>query len=622
MSVELLQDLQGEVRRLFIAGSALAQGDLRIAKLQPQLKKLGESAPVFNRIAEASDAVLNAPREDSAVKLLELATLLSAVLHTQGKTETAGELQPISSESIELPTDMPYRRLKPLLELLTTKGQGRLEQLRQAVQDGVHLDLRALPIMCSALDETFPEIAELIAETIRTGYGESALPILRQQINLQGGKGDARRLLLIEQLAGSEAEPLVLEAAANGSVDLKIAAISTLGKYAQHEPLLLEMSREKRKEVRQAAFASLASLGTEAAFNRLFEALTSSKDRELAIEPTRSTNSTALLERIIKQAELSFETYMRSDEGKERGAAIEQLNAELLCLHGTGTVVSTRHSYWHRRINRSPASEALSDAVFTLIQRLLTTRDFIVPETEAVVENAAELLLNMNTEQGNRLLLELPQEKSILFIGFRFRAAYRLLPPAELFQAFAPILDEPASNAARELIHVIEQMVSEQTHLSELDTSTTAQAEGWDSRWIHAFVKADAVLLVTLFAHKSDRVVTEYLLSKLGKNASLHHHLDQRILFALYRIGCKETPELVLGLLERRYYYYSDDNIQQLIALMPRSYIPRLRELAAKPNVARPEELIAIADAMEAAPAEIIEESGPSLWRWIRSKLS
>ncbi|MBD3919398.1 HEAT repeat domain-containing protein [Paenibacillus sp. PR3] len=621
MSVELLQDLQQEVRRLFIAGSALAQGDLRIAKLQPQLKQLGESAPVFNRIAEASDAVLSASREDSAVKLLELATLLSAVLHTQGKTETVGELQSIQSESIDLPTDMPYRRLKPLLDILSTKGQGRLEQLRQAVQDGVHLDLRALPMMCSALDETFPEIAELVAETIRTGYGDSALPLLRRQINLQGGKGDARRLLLIERLAGSEAESLVLDAAENGSVDLKIAAISTLGEYAQHESLLLEMSREKRKEVRQAAFDSLASLGTDAALNRLFEALTSSKDRELAIEPIRIANSTALIQRIIQLAEQSLETYMRS-EGKERGAAIEQLNAELLCLHGSGTVVSNRNSYWHRRINSSRASEALSDAVYAVVHKLLTTRDFIAPETEMVVENAAELLLTMNTEQGNRLLLELPQEKSIVFIGFRFRAAYRLMSPAELFRAFAPMLETPSSNAARELLHVIEQLVSEQTDSSDMDASTTALAECWDSRWIHAFVKADAALLVTQFAHKPDRVVTEYLTSSLGKNASLNRHIDQRILFALYRIGYKDTPELVFGLLERRYYYYNDDNIQQLIALMPRSYIPRLRELALKPNVARPEELIAIADAMEAAPAEIIEESGPSLWRWIRNKLS
>lgn len=621
MSVELLHDLQQEVRRLFIAGSALAQGDLRIAKLQPQLNKLGEAAPIFKRIGEASDAVLNASREDSAVKLLELATLLSAVLHTQGKTETVGEMHLISSDSINLPTDMPYRRLKPLLEILTTKGQGRLEQLRQAVQDGVHLDLRAMPMMCSALDETFPEIAELVAETIRTGYGESALPILRQQINLQGGKGDARRLLLIQRLAGSEAESLVLDAAANGSVDLKIAAINALGEYEQHESLLLEMCREKRKEVRQVAFDSLASIGTDAALNRLFDALTSSKDRELAIEPVRRTNSTALLERVINQAEHSFETYMRS-EGKERGVAIEQLHAELLCLHGSGTFISNRNAYWNRRINSSEASETLSDAVFALIQKILTARDFIAPETELIVDNAAELLLNMNTEQGNRLLLELPQDQSILIVGFRFRAAYRLLSPAELFSAFSPLLETPSSNAARVLLHVIEQLVSEQTSSSELDASATAITDYWDSRWIHAFVKADAALLVTLFAHKPDRVVTEYLVSRLGKNASLNHHIDQRILFALYRIGYKETPEIVFGLLERRYYYYSDDNIQQLIALMPRSYIPRLREMALKPNAVRPDEILAIADAMEAAPAEIIEESGPSLWRWIRNKLS
>lgn len=614
MSVELLHELQHEVRRLFIAGSALAQGDVRLAKLQPQLKKLGEAAPVFNRIAEASDTVMAASREDSAVKLLELATLLSAVLHTQGKTETVGESHSIPAAGIALKTDVTYRRLKPLLEILTTKGQGRLEQLRQAIQDNIYMDLRALPMMCAGLDETFPEIAELIAETIRTGYGEQALPVLYQQINLQGGKGDARRLQLIHRLSGKSGEQIVLDAANNGSVELKVAAIGALGEYQHHEALLLEMSRERRKEVRQAAFDSLASIGSAAALDRLFEAMTS-KDRDMAIEPIRRTHSTVLLERVIEQAKNSFADYSRT-EGKERSAAIEQLNAELLCLHGSGTVISSRDAYWHRRVTDSSTSSAISDAVYDLLRSLLTSPAFILPETELVQDNAAELLLSLNIEEGNRLLMDLPHERAVNLVSFRFRAACRLLTPSELYDRFSPLLGTPSSPLSKELLRTIAQYIGED------ELSIGIDVGAWDARWIHAFIAADALYLVTQFAYQPDAAVETYLISKLDNNSSLNNNSDQRILLALFRVGYQGTPELMLKLLERRFYYYRDENIQQLITYMPSSYIPRIRELAEKSHFARPDEFIAIVDAMEAAPTELIEERGTALWTWVKNKLS
>lgn len=619
MSVELLHDLQQEVRRLFIAGSALAQGDLRIAKLQPQLKKLGESAPVFNRIAEASDAVLTASREDSAVKLLELATLLSAVLHTQGKTETAGELHPVSSAGIPLSTDVSYRRLKPLLDILTTKGQGRLEQLRQAVQDGIHMDLRALPVMCRALDETFPEIAELIAETIRTGYGQLAVPVLREQFNVQGGKGDVRRLQLIQQLSGvaEEVEQLLLDAATQGSVELKIAAISLLGDYKQQETLLLELSRDKRKEVRQAALHALASIGTDAALDRLYEALTS-KDRDLAIEPIRRAQSVTLLRRIIDLASQQFEQFVSaSPESKDRTKAAEQLHAELLCLHGVETDLGTPSMSWQRRITISPATLECEDGVRALIGSIITNADFIAPETEVIRDNAAELMLSINSSEGNRLLMDHPHTNVVNLLAFRFRAACRLLQPSELYERFSPFLERPASAEAKELSDAIWQVIKAQ--YPEID-SDGVEAEDWDSRWLRVFISSDNVLLASSFTQLSDPSSVSYLLNKLDIKAGLSNYMNVRIMFALFRIRYPESPDLLLQLIDRSRYHHLYESTKQLIALLPRSYVPQLRTIAGNEWYYR--EIIEIADAIEAAPAELIEESGSGLWRWITSKLS
>ncbi|GMK37277.1 hypothetical protein PCCS19_03300 [Paenibacillus sp. CCS19] len=619
MSVELLHDLQQEVRRLFIAGSALAQGDLRIAKLQPQLKKLGESAPVFNRIADASDAVLTASREDSAVKLLELATLLSAVLHTQGKTETAGELHPVISTGIPLSTDISYRRLKPLLDILTTKGQGRLEQLRQAVQDGIHMDLRALPVMCRALDETFPEIAELITDTIRTGYGQLAVPVLREQINVQGGKGDVRRLQLIHQLSGvsAEVEQLLLNAATQGSVDLKIAAISLLGDYKQQESLLLELSRDKRKEVRQAALHALASIGTDAALDRLCEALTS-KDRDLAVEPIRRAQSVKLLRRIIGLASQQVEQFVSaSPESKERTKAAEQLHAEVLCLHGVETELASSNMSWHRRITISPATLACTEECFALLRTILSSAEFIAPETEVVRDNAAELLLSINTEDSNRLLMEHPHTNAVNLLAFRFRAAYRQLRPSELYERFSPLLERPATAEAKELSDAIWHVVKVQYPDND---SRGVKVEDWDSRWLRLFISSDNVVLVSAFTQRSDPSSAPYLLAKLDIKAGLSNYINVRIMFALFRIRHAESPELLLQLIERSRYHHLYESTKQLIAALPRSYVPRLRAIIGDEWYYR--EIIEIADAIEAAPTDLIEESGSGLWRWITSKLS
>ena len=91
---------------------------------------------MFNRMAQAVSQVLDAEKSGSASRLLELGTLLNSVLYTQGKTETKEELVPMEGTGAKLSTSMTYRKLHPLIEALTQKGQGRMEQIRQGYDDG------------------------------------------------------------------------------------------------------------------------------------------------------------------------------------------------------------------------------------------------------------------------------------------------------------------------------------------------------------------------------------------------------------------------------------------------------------------------------------------------------
>ena len=53
MSIPVLIEVYDEMRRLAIAGSAVAPGDFRLKKLIPPLEKSGEKVPVFAKVAQA-----------------------------------------------------------------------------------------------------------------------------------------------------------------------------------------------------------------------------------------------------------------------------------------------------------------------------------------------------------------------------------------------------------------------------------------------------------------------------------------------------------------------------------------------------------------------------------------
>ncbi len=156
MSIPVLSQVFTEARRLAIAGSVVARGDFRLKKLLPPLEQAGQQAPVFAKIAEAANAVIESPEESSAGALLELTSLVNAVLYTQGETGLAGTLEPIETTDLGgVATQTSARVLKPLLEALSSTGSGRLELVKDAFERGLFRDLRLVKPALTALDDPY-----------------------------------------------------------------------------------------------------------------------------------------------------------------------------------------------------------------------------------------------------------------------------------------------------------------------------------------------------------------------------------------------------------------------------------------------------------------------------------
>src|SRR5580704_10969240 len=104
MSIALLSQVYDETRRLAIAGSVVSSGDFRLKKLIAPLEQAGAKAPVFAKVAMAVKAVVEGNDQTSAQSLLELTTLVNAILYTQGETGRSGPLEPIETIDLGTPT--------------------------------------------------------------------------------------------------------------------------------------------------------------------------------------------------------------------------------------------------------------------------------------------------------------------------------------------------------------------------------------------------------------------------------------------------------------------------------------------------------------------------------------
>lgn len=597
MSIEVLNNLDQEVRRLFIAGSKLAPGDLRLGKLQPQLRKLGEASPVFARVAQAVEQTMDPKGDRTSEKLLELATLLQSILYTQGQTDTKDEALPLEGKGNLIATHTTFRKLKPVKDALLQKGQGRLEVIREAYEAGVFRDSRLLIPAVTALDEPYFEIPELLEKDIIPAYGDDALPVLEQQLRLDGGKGDARRLRLIHRLLGDIRMSLYVHAASEGSLELRTAAIELLGAYPEQESFLLEQSKDRKKDVRRAALIALAKLGTSQSSARILEAL-ASKDRDSAVEPAAISGDGQLVLRVVDYARNVF-TKLR--QGQKDEETLEQLGSALKALGG-------------RRLPE----------VFELLREMLSEETFIVRETWRLQENVLEMLVELNSPEANAFAVSLKAAPHTKFLSYSFRAALQSLPPDEVYDQYAGYLtgsNKKASKMITDVLYSVQPNIYYKLVNSEKDSYIKL-----DERWVYACIKINEAQLVFNLAHTNDKQTISYLkeICENGSSKDFRRYYTDALL-ALFYIEYKGAAELVQRIftpeLLSKTYYLNHEHLL-LLRMLPASYADWLANLAEDISLPRGmrDSMLEISEEIRKKPIEEMDE-GKGWMKWLRDKI-
>ncbi len=574
MSIAALHQVFDETRRLAIAGSNLAADDFRLKKLIPVLNKSGQKAPVFAKVAQSVERLVKAAPKESAAALLDLSSLVMAILYTQGELGGKGRIKPIKSIGIPLTqTQTPARLLKPVIETLSSGGSGRLETVREAYQQGVFQDPRLVNHAVAGLDDRYSEMAELM-EKVVGDYGPSIVPLIEDAITIKGKSGDGRRLRILHRLVPKKARPMVLEAFENGSKEMKLAAVACLGDDPSDLELLMQQAVSKQREVREATYSRLALFDKPEVNELLVSRLKGEESWRVAsaIREQYSKSRLKLVLELLKGTLVEMQPLL--DKPKLSSAEKTQAD-ELINRFQAGWACFT--------LRNDAALQKFAKEILDRWDDLLNVRGKYSTGSDIL-----QAIVNWSLDHGKPAQIGLiashhvdaPEE----LIGSCLRAALQSYPAETVYDTFSPLYrvhsGEPKPKKrgkqtaqAKQEAHKYVEFRSAIENLGrdslfgewswdagegEIQASQKKNGVRLDSRWLDDFVEARDLELLVHSVSAKDRAALEFLAEHLSHqvNKKAITFDDQLIAYKLsacnYRKRCDTILALLGGLSEER----------------------------------------------------------------------
>ncbi|HEX8339810.1 MAG TPA: hypothetical protein VF624_02770 [Tepidisphaeraceae bacterium] len=583
MSIPVLIQVYDEVRRLAIAGGAVAAGDFRLKKLVAPLEKSGEKAPVFGKVAAAVQAVVDSNDKTASAALLELTTLVNAVLYTQGETGIAGEFKPLETNDLSglgaASTQAGARTLKPLLEALGSTGSGRLELVRDAFERGAFKDLRLVKPALRAIDDPYAEIGDFIAEKVLPLYGKAILPELRATLDIKGRGGHLHRLRLLHRLDPEGSRDDVQRALNDGSKEMKVAAVECLDANGGDLVYLLEQSKAKARDVRAAALRALAATGTaNAAVMATLKKAISGADLALIITRVRECLLPELQDFTLQQAEEQLTELLDLKDKKLQGPAVTRLQQLVSCL--ADRTDASAEAFLLRCFDSGPALAGIKSE----------------PSGTDLNELVAHVL-SRGTPGMRKGLVAAQQTLSGSALSSAIFAARAMMTSAAFYDEFSPVLNglsdkhgkksSPDQERAAALLRALTSDGDNYFYRHWMGVAplvgprSDTPLPALDPRWLDAAVNSGSVELVCELARSGHEGVNRFLnekLEQLKKPQDAHG-----ILQTMVRIGHPRAADALVDAMTKRAkettYYYFNYWYGPMIADLPRGALPKIEAM-------------------------------------------
>ncbi len=572
MSIAVLHEVYSEVRRLSVAGSVVAPGDFRLKKLVAPLKKTGGKAPIFARVAEVVEGVVGSDEKNAAERLLDLTSLVCSILFTQGTTGAEGTLVDIVSSSVKTTKkQVSARMLKPLMEALTTKGSGRLEEIRTAIDLGLFSDLRLVRPALGAIDDVYGEIADLIADRVLPTYGKAIYSELKSSFDPKGKGGHARRLKLMHVIDPDTSREVVKDSLSTGSAEVKIAAIQCLGDSSEDLSYLIEQSKAKAKDLRGAAYHALCKLPNAEALEVLVKAI-DGKDSELVARSIGKQKPANLVAKSLERLKLQIPLLGSIKDKNKQGDAVSKV-LDLLAI--------VEHEV-------SPEVEKFMKETFesaSSIHKIKST-----PSGADIIEQIV-LVLMRASDASTRYLIDRRDDLPVGLFRELFEESLEKLKPKELFKIFSPyVYPKGAKKNSNEMQR--HEAITEELRSSQgrywMWTTDTSKKHPIDIGWLDLAIENDDIFTVTDLAETKHAKSAKYLNEKRADKRLKDHEGDLELTSALIRIGQPDAAVLVIDKLKSMIGKKGYSNHYGWINLASRldiEMVPRLEELFSDPKL-------------------------------------
>ena len=268
MNWDIVYELRDRLENAAIAGANLIAEDFRLKRAIGQMEPLAKASPVFQKIAAMAEKVTDPQCEDKSGVLLDTLGLLDAVLCTQASNQIDGELKTpeIAGHSGDLYRKISYGRMAAVLEAFRGTGGGRYAVIQEAHENDPEIfeDYRVKYWMVQALGDSYSELADLVAGWLEQ-EGEEILPLLKQDFAADGKREMARRVEVLDRIAGDRENEFYRMVAREGSKEVREPALFALRHDMSNLSLLLDYQKTEKGKCKEAAMKALSYMDGEAA---------------------------------------------------------------------------------------------------------------------------------------------------------------------------------------------------------------------------------------------------------------------------------------------------------------------------------------------------------------------
>lgn len=266
MNITPLYELRTRLKNVMIAGTNLIAEDFRLKRAVESFKPLAGIAPVFTKIDKLINELLEPERADKEMILLEVLSLLDAVLCTQAKVSVDKPISNIPKHQFnERLKNIPYSIIRPLINALMTSGSGHFSYVEalHTNQPELFLDYRVKLAMIQALGASYDELARLVQEWLEEESNETIFPLLQFGFDAKGKKEMVRRVEIIDAVCGAKANDFYCSMIPKSGKNVREVLIYALRHEPKNLELLLSLAKSETGKTKNVAYSVLANFEDE-----------------------------------------------------------------------------------------------------------------------------------------------------------------------------------------------------------------------------------------------------------------------------------------------------------------------------------------------------------------------